>query len=54
MECGSGSGTSSGWSAASGRLDVAEASGWTLKGVNVLGELFCNLDTCQYLGATKF
>ena len=30
---------SSGWQVAPGRLDVVEASGWTLRVVNILEEL---------------
>ena len=49
VECVSGSETSSG-RRASGRLDVVEASGWTLGVVDVLEEL-SNLDTCHHPGA---
>jgi len=39
---------SSGWRAAPGRLDVAEATGWTFKSYGCLGELLGNLDTCHH------
>ena len=42
---------SSGWWAASRRLDVVEASGWTLRVVDVLGKLLGSLDTCHHLGS---
>jgi len=40
MECGFGMERPSGWRMTSGRLDVVEAPGWTLRVVKFSGEAF--------------
>jgi len=47
-ECGSGLEIYSGWREALGRLDMAEASGWTLSAVYISGESFDSFNTCRH------
>ena len=49
--CGFGSTMSSGWNAATGRSDVAVASGWTLRTADVSEKPFESLYTCHHLSS---
>ena len=47
-ECSSGSKTFSKWKAFTRRPDVVEASGWTVRVVDILGELISSLIMCHH------